>query len=115
MQPSSNQPTRVLGLEGGGTKTEWALLSADGAIVRQGILPAANLRLINHKTLEQMFRALPQEATHVGVFLAGCGNELDRDGVRVVAQRVWPQARVGVGSDRDSGFATAFVMATASW
>ncbi len=55
-----------------------------------------------------MFRALPQEATHVGVFLAGCGNELDRDGVRVVAQRVWPHARLAIGSDRDSGFATAF-------
>ena len=99
---------RVLGLEGGGTKTEWALLSPDGIVIEQGLLPAANLRLINGEKLTQMFRTLPQEATHVGLFLAGCGNELDRDCLRVLAQRVWPQARVSVGSDRDSGFATAF-------
>ncbi|MGZ5553261.1 MAG: N-acetylmuramic acid 6-phosphate etherase, partial [Chthoniobacterales bacterium] len=99
---------RVLGVEGGGTKTEWALLSADAAIIEEGILPAANLRLITSNALEQMFSTLPREATHVGVFLAGCGNEADRDSLRVLVQRAWPQARVTVGSDRDSGFATAF-------
>ncbi len=99
---------RVLGIEGGGTKTDWALLGADGAILKQGLLPAANLRLTNNKTLEQMLRVLPGDATHVGVFLAGCGNELDRSGVRALAQRIWPEASIVVGSDRDSGFATAF-------
>ena len=72
-----NRNTRVLGIEGGGTKTEWALLSADGAVVRNGVLPAANLRLISGNALAQMFQTLPHEATHVGVFLAGCA-ERDR-------------------------------------
>src|SRR5205807_1728370 len=59
-------------------------------------------------TLEQILRVLPQGATHVGIFLAGCSNELDREGVRALAQRVWQQAQIAIGSDRDSGFATAF-------
>jgi N-acetylglucosamine kinase-like BadF-type ATPase len=35
---------RILGIEGGGTKTEWVLLAgdaADGAVISQGVLPAS--------------------------------------------------------------------------
>ncbi|MDQ6939926.1 MAG: N-acetylmuramic acid 6-phosphate etherase, partial [Verrucomicrobiota bacterium] len=98
----------VLGFEGGGTKSEWALLGTDGRIIEEGILPAANLRLISPTALLQMFSALPREVSHVGVFLAGCSDETDRETLRLLAERTWPQARVTVGSDRDSGFATAF-------
>lgn len=98
----------VLGLEGGGTKTEWLLLTGAGQMLRQGVLPAANLRLIRDEALEEMFRVLPAEATHVGAFLAGCGNENDRARLAALARKVWPHAQLAVGSDRDSGFATAF-------
>ena len=37
----------VLGIEGGGTKTEWVLLDAESHILKQGALPAANLRLVD--------------------------------------------------------------------
>ena len=72
---TSTAEKRVLGVDGGGTKTEWALLSGDGLPLKGGMLPAANLRLVTDDALEQMFNALPAEATHVGVFLAGCGND----------------------------------------
>ncbi len=99
---------RVLGIDGGGTKTEWALLSSDGALIKQGILPAANLRLVTDAELERMFHALPGDATHVGVFLAGCANEADRARLRALVHRRWRHAQITVGSDRQSGFATAF-------
>jgi N-acetylmuramic acid 6-phosphate etherase len=98
---------RVLGLEGGGTKTEWALLDGEGAILREGLLPPGNLRLTSDDALAQMFDVLPAEATHVGVFLAGCANASDRARLRSLAQKRWPDAQLLVGSDRESGFAAA--------
>jgi N-acetylmuramic acid 6-phosphate etherase len=98
----------VLGIEGGGTKTEWVLLSPDGATIKHGVLPAANLRLISDDALGRMFHALPPDATHVGVLLAGCVNAADRARLHALARTLWPQSHITVGSDRDSGFATAF-------
>ncbi len=104
-------PKLILGIEGGGTKTEWVLLTGEAdasRILSQGVLPAANLRLISDEALGQLFSVLPREATHVGVFLAGCATEDDRTRLRGLAERAWPGAAVAVGSDRDSGLATAF-------
>ena len=99
----------MLGIEGGGTKTEWLLAAVPGdEIVRQGSLPAANLKLITDSALARIFQALPQEATHVGAFLAGCATEADRARLRAVVRQTWPLAEITVGSDRDSGFAAAF-------
>ena len=101
-------PKRILGIEGGGTKTDWVLLDDAGSILRQGALSASNLRLISDEALAQLFSVLPHEATHVGTYLAGCANDDDRVRLRRIAESAWPQARVSVGSDRDSGLATAF-------
>ncbi len=98
---------RVLGIDGGGTKTEWALLSGNGTLIKEGLFPAANLRLISDDALGRMFEVLP-DATHVGAFLAGCANDDDRARLHSMVQHRWPHAQVTVGSDRQSGFATAF-------
>jgi len=98
----------VLGIEGGGTKTEWALLDETGRPLRMGALPAANLRLITDAALLDLLRVLPADATHVGVFLAGCADAADRRRLEALVQAVWPAAVVAVGGDRESGFATAF-------
>ena len=100
-------PKRVLGIEGGGTKTDWLLLS-DGEVVSRGQLPGSNLRLTSDETLGHLLAALPQDVSHVGVFLAGCGTEEDRARMRGLASAVWPRAKIVIGSDRDSGMATAF-------
>ncbi len=101
-------PKRILGLEGGGTKTNWVLLAADGTLLREGLLPAANLRLISDSELLDLLSVLPREATHVGAFLAGCATAEDRARLHALAAKTWPHARLAVGSDRDSGLATAF-------
>ncbi len=101
----------VLGIEGGGTKTEWVLLrqeDAGGAIVERGRLPAGNLRLVSDAALRAIFRSLPKEATLVGAYLAGCGTEADRLRLRGLVEETWPGAAVSVGSDRDSSLATCF-------
>ena len=61
----------VLGIEGGGTKTEWVLIEIrdDSQTVRtQGALPASNLKLISDDTLAHLFSVLPLDATHGGCY-----------------------------------------------
>jgi len=99
---------RVLGIEGGGTKTEWLYIDEAGSTTRSGVLSAANLRLVSDEALEQLFRVLPSDPTHVGVFLAGCATADDHQRLQACVARVWPKAKATVGGDRESGFAAAF-------
>jgi N-acetylmuramic acid 6-phosphate etherase len=101
----------ILGVEGGGSKTDWVLLRVVGdesEVVDSGQLPAANLLLISDDHLTNLLRQLPSEVGRVGVFLAGCGTDDDQARLRKLAESVWPNAQVAVGSDRESGFAAAF-------
>ncbi len=101
---------RILGVEGGATKTEWVLLERRGGaeeLVDRGRLPASNFVLTPRGELERLLRQLPRDVGRVGVFLAGCGAEL-RAELQALAAAVWPRAAVAVGSDRESGFAAAF-------
>src|SRR5687767_9560165 len=102
---------RVLGVEGGGTKTEWVHVAIrdDGEeLLGEGRLTASNLKLITDDALRALFSVLPKDVTHVGVYLAGCGTEDDRRRLRHLVQSTWPGAEASVGNDRDSAMATAF-------
>jgi N-acetylmuramic acid 6-phosphate etherase len=101
---TGNAVETILGIEGGGTKTAWALLR-DGAILDCGKLPPSNLRRTGPDQLSRILRALPQEVDRVGVFLAGCVTDEDRAGLRKLANEIWPKATVIVGGDRDAGVA----------
>ncbi|MFL6589265.1 MAG: N-acetylmuramic acid 6-phosphate etherase [Chthoniobacterales bacterium] len=101
---------RILGVEGGGTKTSWVLVEPSGdsfSIVDQGKLPPSNLRLTSREKLLGIFRQMPQEPEKVGMFLAGCATEEDRAALRQLCGEIWPSAKITVGSDRDSGLAAA--------
>jgi N-acetylmuramic acid 6-phosphate etherase len=95
---------RILGIEGGGTKTAWALI-ADGAIIESGKLAPSNLRLTPPDQITKIFRVLPSEVDRIGVFLAGCATEEDRAVLLKLARVVWPKAKIVAGSDRESGMA----------
>jgi N-acetylmuramic acid 6-phosphate etherase len=95
---------RILGVEGGGTKTAWAL-SIDGEILESGKLPPSNFRLTSQSQLAKILTELPAETDRVGIFLAGCGTAEDRATLMGVARSVWPAAKIIVGSDRDAGMA----------
>lgn len=100
---------RILGVEGGGTKTAWVLVerAPDGLrVIDQGKLPPSNFRLTSADRLRSIFRQLPAEADRVGIFLAGCGAD-DRRSLESLCAEIWPTARVVAGSDRDSGLAAA--------
>jgi len=105
-----NGGEKILGVEGGGTKTSWVLVertASDLCVLDQGKLPPANFRLAAPDELRGMFRELPKEIARGGVFLAGCGTEEDRNSLTRLCAEVWPKAKIIVGSDRDSGLAAA--------
>jgi N-acetylmuramic acid 6-phosphate etherase len=107
---------RILGVEGGGTKTAWALVEGmtsggdagkEFRILDQGKLTPSNLRLTTPERLREIFAELPKQVDRAGVFLAGCGTEEDRRSLALICREIWPNAKIVTGSDRDSGLAAA--------
>jgi N-acetylmuramic acid 6-phosphate etherase len=101
---------KILGVEGGGTKTAWVLAERDGEelrVIEQGKLPASNLRLTTPERLHTILSELPKEIDRAGIFLAGCVTAEDRQSLARLCAEIWPAAKIITGSDRDSGFAAA--------
>ena len=108
---------KILGVEGGGTKTAWVLVErieagfADPAsqwrIVDQGKLPPSNFRLTTPERLRAIFSELPKEIGRAGIFLAGCGPGEDQQSLSRLSAEIWPTAKIIVGNDRESGLAAA--------
>ncbi len=112
-----NAPERILGVEGGGTKTAWVLVerpvagdadtTSQWAILDQGKLPPSNLRLTTPERLRAIFLELPKQVDRAGIFLAGCSTDEDRQSLLRLCAEIWPKARIITGSDRESGVAAA--------
>ena len=108
---------KILGVEGGGTKTAWVLVEriesgiADPAlqwrIIDQGKLPPSNFRLTTPERLRAIFSELPKEIDRAGIFLAGCGPGEDQQSLSRLSAQIWPTAKIMVGNDRESGLAAA--------
>jgi len=107
---------RILGVEGGGTKTAWVLVETvlgasasawEFRLLEQGKLPASNFRLTSPERLRAILAELPKQIDRAGVFLAGCGTEEDRCALKQMCLEIWPNAKIVTGSDRDSGLAAA--------
>ena len=108
---------KILGVEGGGTKTAWVLVertlgepgeaSPQLRILDQGKLPPSNFRLEMPDRLKAIFRELPREIDRAGIFLAGCGTTEDRQSLSRLCTEIWPNAKIVTGSDRESGLAAA--------
>ena len=106
----ANAPERILGVEGGGTKTAWVLVEREEAelrIVDSGKLPPSNFRLAPPERLRAIFSELPGQVDRAGIFLAGCVTDEDRQSLTRLCAEVWPVAKIVTGSDRDSGLAVA--------
>jgi N-acetylmuramic acid 6-phosphate etherase len=107
---------KILGLEGGGTKTAWVLVetSAGAAdtgsqwqVLDQGKLPPSNFRLETPDRLRAIFRDLPNRLDRAGIFLAGVATAEDRQVLSRLCTEIWPNATIITGSDRESGLAAA--------
>ena len=105
---------RILGVEGGGTKTAWVLVEttadtpgSEFRLLEMGRLRASNFRLTTPERLHAILAELPKQIDRAGVFLAGCGTDEDCRALRHICLDIWPKAKIVTGSDRDSGLAAA--------
>ena len=104
----------ILGIEGGGTKTTWVLLSRDGELLSEGAAGPGNTLLLDDAALEKLFAAIRKGASAqieaIGAAFAGCQQAAEKVRVGKVLRRVWPKAgAVRVVEDTRSALADAFV------
>ena len=110
----SLQPaTGILGIEGGGTRTTWAVYAADGGVVNRGEAGPGNTLLLSDEALAGLFRGIGTESgssiTAIGGAFAGCRDEAEQARVEKALRRQWPGASVvRVMEDTRSVLAAAF-------
>jgi len=113
MMAVSEKASSILGIEGGGTKTTWALLTRDGKILAQGATGPGNTLLLSDAALEKLFREVRGKAgtqvEAIGGAFAGCQLAAEKSRVEKIVRKVWPKADVvRVMEDTRSVLAAAF-------
>jgi len=103
---------KILGIEGGGTRTTWALFSGD-KITARGEAGPGNTLLLSDAALESLFRSIRRKAganvEAIGGAFAGCQQAAEQGRVEKIIHRVWPQAKaVRVMEDTRSSLGAAF-------
>ncbi len=96
----------MIGIDGGGTKTEFCLFTEQGEILGQCVLGASNP---NAEGMEQTLAVLKQgidtltrggdEVAAIFAGVSGCGPEANRRTVRGFLQKSYPDARIEVQGD----------------
>jgi N-acetylmuramic acid 6-phosphate etherase len=111
----SDKPVKaaILGIEGGGTKTTWALLTPEGKLLGQGVAGPGNTLLLKDAVLENLFRGIRAAAgtnvLAIGGAFAGCQLAEEKSRVEKVLRRVWPKAgTIRTMEDTRSVLAAAF-------
>jgi N-acetylmuramic acid 6-phosphate etherase len=88
----------ILGIEGGGTKTTWALLTPESKVLRQGATGPGNTVLLSDAALEKLLRGIRRAAgpgvSAVGGAFAGCKLPVEKARAEKIMRRVWPKAGV---------------------
>ena len=103
----------ILGIEGGGTKTTWAILSREGDRLAEGVAGPGNTLLLNDAALKRLFVTIRKSAgLHVeaiGAAFAGCQLPEEKVRVEAILREIWPKADVvRVMEDTRSVLAAAF-------
>lgn len=103
---------RILGIEGGATKTTWCLVNADGSVHADGLAGCGNAAMLGDDDLRQLFRsisqALPSQPTSIGAGMAGVVTPALRARVAARLKEIFPGAQtVVVDHDAASGFLAA--------
>ncbi len=114
-QPSASALPVILGIEGGGTKTTWALVDAQGKVHANGQVGSGNLHHLSDKELLGRFKdirtGINAKKFHViavaGAF-AGCHLDSAKKRAEGFMLQVWPDSRVRLaGEDTRSAYASA--------
>jgi N-acetylmuramic acid 6-phosphate etherase len=107
------QSAGILGIEGGGTKTTWAVVTPGGEIRAEGKAGPGNTLLLGDAALKKLFRGIARDTgariTAVGGAFAGCQLAAEQARVEKALHQAWPgAATVRVMEDTRSILAAAF-------
>jgi N-acetylmuramic acid 6-phosphate etherase len=113
MMAGKEKTVSILGIEGGGTKTTWALVTREGEILKQGAVGPGNTLLLNDAALEKRFCEIRGKSgtsvEAIGGAFAGCQLAAEKSRVEKILRKVWPKANVvRVMEDTRSVLAAAF-------
>jgi N-acetylmuramic acid 6-phosphate etherase len=103
----------ILGIEGGGTKTTWALVTPEGEMRTQGAAGPGNTLLLSDEGLEKLFKTIQRGAgknvSAIGGAFAGCQLATEQERVKKIIGKIWPKAHtIRVMEDTRSVLAAAF-------
>ena len=104
----------TLGIEGGGTKTTWAILDSEGNVVGEGHTTSGNLHHLTDEQLAVLFESIGEgigpafKVIAIGGAFAGCHLASAKLRAESFMRNVWPDAgTVIAGEDTRSAFAAA--------
>ncbi len=103
----------ILGIEGGGTKTTWAVVTPEGKTLGQGAAGPGNTLLLSDAALEKLFKAIlngsGKNVQAIGGAFAGCQLAEEQARVEKILRKVWPHAKtIRVMEDTRSVLTGAF-------
>ena len=102
----------TLGIEGGGTRTTWCLVSEDEALRAEGTLGCGNVAMMSDEELRALFhsiaQSLPAMPGAIGAGLAGVVNLAMKTRVEALLGEAFPLVRrIVVDDDASAGFLAA--------
>lgn len=104
----------VIGIEGGGTKSQGVALSLDGKILKKAQGPGTNLQTLEEKELRERLMALvaklklKDKPVGICVGLAGCDREQDKKKLKGILKSSFPGTPCMAESDARIGLFAAF-------
>jgi N-acetylglucosamine kinase-like BadF-type ATPase len=102
-----------LGIEGGGTKTTWAVVDGDERVLASGRASQGNLQVLGDEELMDLLREIACgvgdfRVVGIGAAFAGCHLEGERERLRQSLRSLFPYVeRIVVGEDTHSALAGA--------
>lgn len=94
---------RLLGIEGGGTRTSALLVEGTNSVLASFAVGPGNLQLLNAEELAALLASirdqLPAQPDRIGIGLAGVRSAGDRERLRRAVATTWPDVPSVVGDD----------------
>jgi N-acetylglucosamine kinase-like BadF-type ATPase len=103
----------ILGIEGGGTKTTWAVIDERGTVLIRGKASQGNLQVLSDEGLMDLVKSIAlgvgeYKVAGIGAAFAGCHLERERERLRRALRALFPFAnKIVVGEDTHSALAGA--------
>jgi len=94
---------RLLGIEGGGTRTSALLVEGTDSVLASFAVGPGNLQLLNGEELSALLASiraqLPVQPDRIGIGMAGVRSAADRERLRRAVATTWPNTPSTVGDD----------------